>query len=321
MLMRRALCVGIDEYPFGSLSGCVSDANRMAEVLTRDSSGNPNFDCRTLAAPVGSPHDTVTRSSLRAAIDSLFRDPADVALLHFSGHGTANNLDGFLVTQDAKTYDEGVSMADVLKLANASKVGEIVIMLDCCYSGNLGSVPGIDNSRALLREGISILTAGRGDQPSVETNEGGLFTSLVVDALEGGAADILGNVTAPAIYSFVEAALGAWEQRPLFKSHVARLVPLRCCTPPIEKRIIHELPVLFPVPAEDLRLDPTYESTSPEYDPKKGQIFSDLQSLVRVHLVEPVDAQHMYDAAMQSKACRLTPTGRYYWRLANSGRV
>lgn len=37
-----------------------------------------------------------------------------------------------------------------------------------------------------------ILTASRGDQPSVETGGGGVFTSLVVDALEGGAANILG---------------------------------------------------------------------------------------------------------------------------------
>jgi hypothetical protein len=29
----------------------------------------------------------------------------------------------------------------------------------------------------------------------------------------------------------------------------------------------------------------------------------------------------MYDAAMQSTACRLTPSGRYYWRLAKDGRI
>jgi uncharacterized caspase-like protein len=115
-------------------------------------------------------------------------DPADAALLHFSGHGTINNLDGYLVTQDAKKYDDGVAMSDFLKLANDSKVAEVVLLLDCCFSGNLGNVPAVDNSKSLLREGVSILTAGRGDQPSVETGGGGVFTSLVVDALEGGCA-------------------------------------------------------------------------------------------------------------------------------------
>jgi len=94
------------------------------------------------------------------------------------------------------------------------------------------------NARAMLREGISILAASRGDQISVETSNGGLFTSLVTDALGGGAADLLGNVTAPAIYAFAEAALGAWQQRPLFKSHLSTVLPIRKCNPPIDRAIL-----------------------------------------------------------------------------------
>jgi hypothetical protein len=254
-------------------------------------------------------------------LEKLFRDPADVALLHFSGHGTVNNLDGYLVTQDALKYDEGVAMGDVLRLANESPAGEVVIFLDCCYSGTFGNPPALDNAKVSLREGVSVLTASRGDQHSVETGGGGLFTSLVLDALEGGAADILGSVSAPAIYAYVEAALGAWEQRPLFKSHTSRLLPLRQCTPPIEQGILRNLPVLFPLPAEDLALDPSFEPSSPKPDERKVTIFRRLQALNRLYLVVPVGAQHMYDAAMGSKACRLTPSGRYYWRLAKHGRI
>lgn len=159
-------------------------------------------------------------------------------------------------------------MAEVLQWADQSRAKEVVILLDCCFSGNLGNPPMVNNAKASLREGISILTAGRGDQPSVETGGGGLFTSLVVDALEGGAADLLGNVSAPAIYSYVEAALGAW--------------------------------------------GPSAKNVS---------TFQELQSLSRVHLVTPVGTTHMYNAAMQSKACRLTPTGLYYWRLAKDHRI
>jgi hypothetical protein len=184
-----------------------------------------------------------------------------------------------------------------------------------------GNPPVIDNAKALLREGISILTASRGDQVSVETGGGGLFTSLVVDALEGGAADILGAVSAPAIYAYVEAALGAWDQRPLFKSHVTRLLALRRCNPPIDLAILRKLPSLFPLPAEDFALDPSYESSSANVDQVRTAIFRELQSLNRLHLVSPVDTDHMYDAAMQSKGCRLTPSGRYYWRLARDNRI
>mgnify|MGYP001339352903 FL=1 len=319
--MRRALCIGIDEYLTGPLYGCVSDATRIDAVLRRHQDGSPNFDCRTVTAPIGSPHDLVTRPVLRELLEQLFADPADVALFYFAGHGTVNALDGFLVTQDAQRFDDGVSMTYVLRLANASRAGEVVIMLDSCFSGAMGNPPVADNTRALLREGISILTASRGDQVSVEAGGGGIFTSLVVDARDGGAANILGSVTAPAVYSYVEAALGAWDQRPLFKAHLSKVIELRCCTPPINRAILRRLPELFPLPAEDLSLDPSFERTSPVASGANTARFDNLQALNRVHLVTPVDAPHMYDAAMQSTACRLTPSGRYYWRLAKDGRI
>jgi hypothetical protein len=46
-----------------------------------------------------------------------------------------------------------------------------------------------------------------------------------------------------------------------------------------------------------------------------------LQALNRVHLVVPVGTAHMFEAAMQSKVCRLTASGRYYWRLAKDNRI
>jgi len=265
--------------------------------------------------------DLVTTAKLRESLQALFKHKAEVVLLHFSGHGTVNNLDGYLVTQDAKKYDEGVPMSQVLKLANDSPAEEVLILLDCCFSGNLGGVPAVDNSKALLREGVSILTASRGDQVSVEVGGGGLFTSLVTDALRGGAADILGEVTAPAIYSYVEAALGSWDQRPLFKSHVSKLVAFRRCTPAVDPAILRALPILFPLPAEDVLLSPEHEPSSPKREHAKVAIFSKLQELARVHLVVPVGAPHMYYAAMNSQSCRLTASGRYYWRLANSNRL
>ena len=319
--MRRALCVGIDNYQNASLNGCVSDAQRLTEVLRRHENQDLNFEPQLMTAPNGGRYTDVTRSKLREAIEKLFKHPADAAIFTFSGHGTENNLGGYLVTQDAKLYDEGIAMGDVISQANASKADEVVILLDCCHSGHAGNPPIIDNQKALLREGVSILTASRGDQVSVETSGGGLFTSLVVDALEGGAADIMGHVTAPGIYAYVEAALGAWNQRPLFKSHVSKLVPIRKCEPAIHPAILRELPVLFPLPAEDRVLSPSCEKSSPLRVDGDVAIFEKLQALNRVHLVVPIGTNHMYDAAMQSLSCRLTASGRYYWRLASNDRI
>lgn len=319
--MRRALCVGIDQYPSDPLQGCVADAARVEAVLRTHQDGAPNFDTKLLTAPDGGGDARVTRAVLREQADLLFGDPADVALFYFSGHGTVNNLDGYLVTQDAEVYDEGVAMGDILKWANDSRADEVVILLDCCHSGALGNPPAIDNKKGLLREGLSILTASRADQPSVESGGGGLFTSLLVDALEGGAADLLGQVSAPAVYASVEAALGAWDQRPLFKSHLSRVLALRNCTPPIDRAVLRRIPVLFPLPAEDHALDPSYEPDSQHPDAAHVAVFKDLQKLNRVYLVTPVGVTNMYEAAMRSTGCRLTPTGRYYWRLAKGGRI
>lgn len=320
--MRRALCVGIDNYvSVGSLRGCVSDAERIADVLARNDDSSINFDCRLLLAPTGGANDVVTQATLISEIEELLKYPAEIALLHFSGHGTASDLAGFLVTQDAANYSAGVRMDDVIKLANESPATEVVILLDCCYSGQLGQIPTVNNNLTMVSEGISILTASRGDQPSVEDAGGGVFTSLVLDALEGGAADILGEVTSPAVYAFVEAALGAWDQRPLFKAHVTRATPLRRCHPKIDPKTIRNLPNIFKLPAEDLALDPSFEDTTNNFDPNNVKIMKSLQELCRVHLVVPVGENHMYDAAINSKWCRLTATGRYYWRLANSKRI
>jgi Caspase domain len=315
--MRRALVVGIDDYASAPLAGCVNDANAVAALLAKHHDGSPNFDVKLLDAPPG----RVTRPVLRENIEQLFEKPADIALFYFSGHGTENNLGGFLVTQDAARYDEGVALTDVLTFANRSPVREVVILLDSCHSGTLGQLPAIENDKANIREGVTIITASRSSEVAVETGGMGLFTSLVVAAFEGGAADAVGRVTVASVYDYVEESLGPWDQRPLFKSHVSTLVSLRNAKPAIDVAILRRLPEWFPRPDADFGLDPSYEPDAEPPDEEHERIFRYLQRCRAAKLVEPVGEAHMYYAAMNSRSCRLTPLGRHYWRLANEGRV
>src|SRR6516164_11754868 len=94
-VMRRALTVGVDDYAKAPLSGCVKDAAAIEGLLSKHEDGSPNFDCMLVTAPSGQ----VTRKSLKKQVEELFQHEADVALFYFSGHGTANNLGGYLVTQ------------------------------------------------------------------------------------------------------------------------------------------------------------------------------------------------------------------------------
>lgn len=317
--MRRALIVGIDDYPDSPLSGCVNDANKIAEILAKNHDDSQNFSCKVMTAP----GEKVQRANLKKNIKELFAHEADVALLFFAGHGTVNNLGGYLVTQDAKQYDEGVSMLDVLSMANQSPVHEIVIILDCCHSGALGAIPAISNNNDLahLKLGVSVLTASRDSQPSVEINGSGVFTSLVCAALNGGASDVLGNITVASVYAYVDQSLNAWEQRPLFKSHVSKLIPLRQYKPEVPLDILRLLPKYFPDQLQDFPLDPSYE---PELKPAHSdheEIFGHLQKYNRARLLIPVDEEHMYFAAKNSTSCKLTPLGQFYWNLANSGQL
>jgi hypothetical protein len=316
--MRRALLVGIDDYPEAPLRGCVNDANAMQRLLHRHDDGSVNFDTQLLT----SDDEMVTRARLREGIDDLFADPADVALLYFSGHGTENDLGGYLVTSDATMYEEGVSLGDVLVRANrATQIREVALIIDSCHSGWMGVVPAADNMHASLREGLSILSASRSSQASLESGDSGVFTALVCSALDGGAADILGNVSVASIYAYVDQAFGAWDQRPLFKSHVSRMLSLRSAKPAIEVAILRRLPEWFHSNDAEFPLSPRNEPTAKPQDSDAEATFRCLQRCNRVKLVEPIDEEDMYFAAINSTGCRLTALGRFYWMLADDGRI
>jgi uncharacterized caspase-like protein len=315
--MRRALVVGIDDYSEALLSGCVNDATRLATLLRRHADDSPNFDVRVLTTPP----DDVSRVVLREAIEELFAHEADVALFYFAGHGTETNLDGYIVTADATRYDEGIAMTELLARANDSASREAVILLDSCHSGALGQVPAAGGNLAQLREGVSILTASRSSQSASEAGGGGIFTTLLRAALEGGAADVLGNINAASLYAYVDQSLGPWDQRPLFKAHVARLTPLRRAQPDVPLAILRRLPDWFPDPSAEFALDPSFEPDAQPRNAANEEIFGQLQKCRAAKLVEPVGEEHMYFAAMNSASCRLTALGRHYWRLASDERI
>lgn len=309
--MRRALIVGINDYPTAPLNGCVNDAVAISELLETNGDGSSNFNVFHLI----SSEQPINRSTLREAIKSLFAGDPDIALLYFAGHGFISSTGGYLVTMDSQQYDEGVSMDEVLALANQSKAKNKVVILDCCHSGAM-AVPATGGSGvAQLSEGLTVLTASRSFEATLEVNGSGVFTSLLVDALRGGASDIRGNITLGALYAYVDEALGAWDARPIFRTNVTGFTSLRSVQPKVPLEVMRRITQFFPNPQVEHQLDPGYEDQSPKPDPNKVSIFKDLQKLQSVGLVVPVNAEFMYFAAMESKSCRLTALGYQYWRL------
>jgi len=322
-MSRRAVIIGINEYESASispLSGAVHDAELMTDVLSKNEDGSPNFECRQFTSPA----QKVTRALVKGECERLFADGADAALFYFAGHGCPTTVGGFLVTWDGKDKDWGISMQELLDHANSSRVKEVLFILDCCNSGNLGdpaSVQGAIENRAILREGVTILAACRSTQNAVEIGGQGMFTAMVLHALHGGAADVMGLVSAASIYAHVDLALGAWDQRPIYKSYASRLGPIRKCEPAVPLGILRILPTIFVDPIGTLLLDPSYEVTNKTADPAKVAVFNNLKIYRNARLVRTTKDDDLYYAALNSTGVRLTGLGRFYWHLAKNGRI
>lgn len=324
--MKKALVVGINYYMHGSpLFGCVDDAHAVKAVLERHDGGAVNFHCKLLTGT--GPSNIVERGQLKDSIDELFASDVDIALLYFAGHGHIEATGGYILASDSKRGDEGVSLSEMLTLANQSPARNKVIVLDSCHSGIAGTPPNGDNI-ATLSEGLTVLTASTKDQYASEKHGRGVFTSLFVDALNGSAANLTGDISPGSVYAHIDQSLGGWEQRPVFKTNVKQFVSLRKVSPPIPESDLRRLTEFFPYPGYEFPLDPTYEPELKGRDPgmpssieENTRVFSILQKYNRLNLLVPVDAPHMWNAAMESTACRLTALGEHYRRLCEKGLI
>lgn len=319
---RKALIIGIDHYEqIPSLRGAVNDAYSVKAALERHADGTLNFAQPRLMTATG-PGTAISRTDMREAVEELFRDDAEVSLFYFSGHGYIDGAGGSLCASDCTVGHDGLSLYDVMTFANNSPAKNKVIILDSCHSGVAGGSPVADRV-AEIQEGVTILTASTAEQYAMESGGSGVFTSLLVDALNGAAANLVGDVTPGSVYAHIDQSLGPWAQRPVFKTNIKKFVSLREADAPIELTRLQRLAALFEQPTTQLQLDPGYEpersgtedDSVPQPDPAKNADFAVLQALVKVNLVRPVDAPHMWHAAMESKACELTVLGQHYWKL------
>ena len=316
-MAKTALIIGIDHYEENRLYGCVRDAKKLDTLLSWHASGEKNFDCYCYTTP----KKTITESFLRQEIRKLFKADLTTALFYFSGHGYADRFGGYLVTQDAKDLDLGLSMQELINYANGSDIKEIIIILDCCHAGAMGDLPNVVGNQAILREGVTIIASSRKNEGSQEIGGEGLFSTLFFEALGGGAADILGNVSIASAYSYVDQALRTLDQRALFKSNTLRLNTIRKCEPEVELKVLRKLTDYFSEPGIELKLDPSYEPTAEPKNEENQEIFSHLQQFRALRLVTPVGTDHLYYAAMESKPCVLTPIGKFYWKLIKKGKI
>ncbi|NTE05154.1 caspase family protein [Agrobacterium tumefaciens] len=319
--MKNALIVGIDYYSKVSpLHGCVNDAFEVDSMLKRNDGGSINFNTKRVTA--SNSGDAISRKQLKDLITKLFAQKSEIALLYFAGHGHIEKTGGYLIASDAQSGDDGMPLSEIMTLANSSPAINKIIILDSCFSGIVGA--SMENTEiSNLAEGMTILTASGEDQYASEENGRGVFTTLMVDALSGSAANLVGQITPGSIYAHIDQSLGEWDkQRPVFKTNVKNFVCLRQVTPPISIDELRSIIEYFPTPGFEFQLDPTFEPETkgrdlgmPDPVEANTQIFKMLQKFNRLNLLTPLYAPHMWNAAMESKSCKLTALGEHYRRL------
>jgi Caspase domain len=322
MIPSRALLVGIDDYEYvHPLNGCRLDAEDLAKLLERNDDDSKNYECMVLP---NAKSPKVTRATMRREWIKLFNNFDGNIAFYFSGHGMFSEFGGYLMTQDGSPDDPGLAMYELLQLANDSNAHEVLLILDCCHSGAAGDLPsrkfGIVN-QAQIREGVTILAASRPTEAAVMSKGRSVFTTLLLTALKGAAADIRGQVSAASIYGFVEQSLGAFEQRPLYKSYAVRLSAVRRCKPEVNDRLLRELVTFFPSVDYQYKLDRTYERTDPSAIPEHVAIFDKFKIYRNARLLRAVNDEDFYDVAMNETRVELTVQGRAYRSLVQDHRI
>jgi len=332
--MKRAVVIGIDDYgdEAKNLEGCVADAKAVADKLSAHGNGDPNFDVITLTSDI----QQVTTELLDDNLRKLFKGDAETVVFYFAGHGhlDAETNRGFLVSQDYTRASPGLSLADVIDMANAAhgkkQIQSTVIILDSCHSGFAGELPALGNSHiSVIGKGVTILAAADRDQVAAEHDGHGLFTGILLDGLNGSASDVLGRITPASLYSLVDQTLGGFEQRPIYKANVQQFITLREVPAKVPRAQLRKLKDYFPTPGYTLKVDPSFEKDRGEFaeaykhipvKPENVEIFRDMQAYYRVNLVAPVDQPFPWNAAMHSTGFRLTAQGAHYRRLSENKR-
>ncbi|MFT5819254.1 MAG: hypothetical protein ACI8ZM_000477 [Crocinitomix sp.] len=323
--MKKALIIGVNHYheTIPNLDYCNSSADNIAELLSKNevkdnAAGEPNFDCKVLTSS-DNKENRITRSLIKKNCQELFEDEeADIALLYFSGYGFEDGMDSYLVTQDSTVYAEGLSLNDIMIYANNSNIKEINIILDLHYDKQITKTESYQEQFVLLRKGVSVLSAKTFHNNDVTKN---LFAELLDLTLKGGNTDLLGNVTLIELYEQTEPFFKQKGYEITFKSSASRLTVLRKTIPKIPYEILRKIVDYFPTPHYYYRLDKEHVPSQKLGKLEKQKDYKNLQKMVKIGLVKPINSTHFYYAAINGKHCGLTKRGQQYWELLKKNRI
>jgi formylglycine-generating enzyme required for sulfatase activity len=205
MASKHALLIGVSTYGEGltPIPSARLDVAALAEVLRDPQLGGfPREQVVVLQDP--------QRTPMERAVELLFanRDPEDLLLLYFSGHGFRDDQRQLLLSSsESRKFSEGrergkVQQSTTLRgaqlreyMKNSSRYQ--LLILDCCFSGAFAEGMAAKDDGALHLEdfggeGRAVLTSSASIETSSapEAGEGlSVYTRFLVEGISTGAAD------------------------------------------------------------------------------------------------------------------------------------
>ena len=253
-MKARALVIGIADYATVAKLPWVDDARDLADVLM-----NPEY-CGYGHVKVLAEHQA-TKDAILEELNALAQADSSTTtvLIYFSGHGEwipdgEHKGDQFLLPVDAddstraKLRDSAISGQDfTAKLgAIAKRTEQLMVILDCCHSGDLVDLGAFAKDLEVVRPGLSenylktigemihfgeaqvvITAAWKTERAYVLSGaRHGAFTKHLIEGLKGEAPRSGGMIRIGDLYDYIQQSLEQEQEDDAFVATKLKQVPL-----------------------------------------------------------------------------------------------
>jgi WD40 repeat protein/energy-coupling factor transporter ATP-binding protein EcfA2 len=226
-MAKYALVIGIARYnsPLGNLSKTVGDATAVAEVLKQYGDYQ---DVQLLTGEVRS-------AKLIEALKTFLEKQAvrGEALIYFTGHGITVTNEfgeeaGFLATSDCQLKTEGnkiisqvgsIALESVNNLIAKSDLSSLVVIFDCCHSGNFIEDNLVKQSLGIFtgRQDYYLISACRGFEEAYarKSDQHSIFTGAMLRGLSAENAGNDRHVSVDSLFDHIANELKGSGQEPI----------------------------------------------------------------------------------------------------------
>jgi hypothetical protein len=225
MTRRVAYLIASSRFPeepgLAALEAPERDVDALGDVLAAEKGGVYDE-----VVPLKNEPAQKVRRRLNTALRNAGKD--DQVLIYYSGHGKLDPTGRLCLTMTDTVLDAlestALRVAELKDFLDVSRCKNVMLFLDCCYSGAVGKSftrSSVDDQLQVAAQGggICIMSASNAVQTALESPEKGLgvFTRCVIEGIQTGAADVDGDglVTFDELYEYVHRKVTAeGHQRP-----------------------------------------------------------------------------------------------------------